>query len=102
MAEYTEKTRLLERLTDYYNCAAMDYTKKLSVCTAADCLSIVKKAPVADVVKVVHGEWIYKGIADMCSVCGRWLVIEQASADLNYCPNCGAKMDGERKDGDNK
>jgi predicted RNA-binding Zn-ribbon protein involved in translation (DUF1610 family) len=49
------------------------------------------------VVEVKHGKWIPKGIADKCSVCGRWLVIEQASADLNYCPHCGAKMDGERR-----
>lgn len=54
MAEYIERTRLLEILTDYYNCAAVDDTKPLSVCTAADCLSIVEGWPTADVVEVVR------------------------------------------------
>ena len=49
-----------------------------------------------DVVEVKHGMWIYKGISDWCSVCGRWLVIEQGTADMNYCPHCGAKMDGDK------
>lgn len=30
-----------------------------------------------------------------CSECGKW----NESVWLNYCPNCGAKMDGGKKDG---
>lgn len=54
----------------------------------------------ADVVPVVHGQWInaYPDIEPnplfmygICSNCG----FEQGLSDkLNYCPNCGAKMDG--------
>ena len=51
----------------------------------------------ANVVEVRHGKWISHGIAAVCSVCQTEIVIEQYEEDLNYCPNCGAKMDG--KDG---
>ena len=46
--------------------------------------------PTVDAVEVVHGRWI-DGMR--CSECGQvdW-------TKPNYCPNCGAKMDGERKD----
>jgi len=54
----------------------------------------------ADAVPVVHGKWEVKGQDVYCSVCGaesayNWF---GASKFSNYCPNCGAKMDGERKD----
>lgn len=56
----------------------------------------------ADVVKVKHGEWLWnKGCTYdespyYCSLC-----IEGGSVygGDNYCPNCGAKMDGEKKEG---
>lgn len=54
--------------------------------------------PAADVVEVKHGEWKQDGIAAVCGVCQSYIVIEQYEKELNYCPNCGAKMDG--KDGD--
>lgn len=95
MAEYIEKTRLLERLTDYYNCAAMDYTIKLSVCTAADCLSIVKKAPVADVVEVVR--------CSECKYFGKELKQGKHSClnyQLPYCLENDYCSYGERKDDD--
>ena len=47
-----------------------------------------------------HGRWM--NIPDkpewgqkMCSVCGDYFCCQ-----ANYCPNCGAKMDGERRDDD--
>ena len=51
--------------------------------------------PAADVATVRHGRWndSLARIAPYCSVCGhshRCLI-----RTPNYCPNCGAKMDGE-------
>lgn len=71
--------------------------------------------PAIDAVPVKHGEWLpYEfctdGTWDKCSVCGvahrtrskytgyidgKEYTIQDR---MNYCPNCGAKMDGERKD----
>ena len=46
-----------------------------------------------EVAEVKHGWWLQNG---MCSEC---LVIPDTS-HKGYCPNCGAKMDGKRKDGE--
>ena len=48
-----------------------------------------------DAVEVVHGRWkTYSDIA-VCNLCNSHVVAEQGTAELNYCPNCGAKMDGD-------
>ena len=47
----------------------------------------------ADVAPVVHGRWIMHddefGLTCECSACHI-----ETMGDGNYCPNCGAKMDG--------
>ena len=62
---------------------------------------LINEMPIIDAVEVVHGRWIdaYPDIEPnpmfmygICSECG----FEQGiSKYLNYCPNCGAKMDLE-------
>lgn len=64
---------------------------------------------VADgVVEVRHGEWIlkrtgrYGQFQAWCTACGQKKngIGGIASNQVKpYCPNCGAKMDGKRKDG---
>lgn len=56
----------------------------------------IEALPAADVAPVVHGAWQVTDRFKAYSVCG------YAFARLlpdKYCPHCGAKMDGERKDG---
>ncbi len=58
--------------------------------------------PAADVVEVRHGRWIkIEGLSSdyCCSECNKqwWTPFPE---EMHYCPNCGAKMDGERKGGD--
>ena len=56
------------------------------------------EAPTVDAVEVVHGRWEYnRGAAPSeksyyCSVC---ISGESDYGTDNYCPNCGAKMDGD-------
>ena len=54
--------------------------------------------PAADVAPVVHGEWKCRGDCGVteCSACG-WS-IEEYVGDYDYCPVCGAKMDGGDSD----
>ena len=68
--------------------------------------TIVAKAPTVDAVEVVHGRWIQDVVEGFspftdspiwidvmqCSVCKEYF---DASHPKNYCPNCGAKMDGD-------
>ena len=61
----------------------------------------IESVPSADVKKNEHGYWIYH-ISDVfpadstmeCSVCHEHESV--LLAHDNYCPNCGAKMDGEQ------
>lgn len=55
---------------------------------------IVHTVPAADVAPVVHGRWIpVDGGQHKCSRCHT--VRKTDVARDHYCPNCGAKMDGE-------
>ena len=58
----------------------------------------IRDAATIDAVPVVHGRWEEADDGDgaVCSVCGEdfcnvYLEVER----FNYCPNCGAKMDGK-------
>lgn len=61
----------------------------------------IDKAPTVDAVEVVHGRWVnpyinrYGHPCHCCSICG----FKASYQDKNYCPNCGAKMDGANDDG---
>lgn len=67
--------------------------------------TLLEKLPRVEAVEVVHGRWKFLDIDgwwfDECSICGNTTPNRDGSPpDWNYCPNCGAKMDGERKDND--
>ena len=60
-------------------------------------LSLINESPTADVAEVKRGEWkeAEDGDGIVCSVCGSdfcTLVLDVYG--YNYCPNCGAKMEG--------
>ena len=63
-------------------------------------------APTVEAVEVVHGRWELHGNDDdcgcsyFCSNCHEsyeedWFYVHGQYRHLNYCPNCGAKMDGD-------
>lgn len=69
-------------------------------CDLAECDKWFYKEPPS--VPVKHGKWVDRCVRDWhCSECGK-KVPRQVYFDgycyddkLNYCPNCGARMDGE-------
>ena len=90
MTEYIERSYIRKMAM-----LEMAYTMETET-DAAVVLRMIDDAPAADVTPVVHGAWQVTDRFKACSVCG------YAFARLlpdKYCPNCGAKMDGERKDG---
>lgn len=62
----------------------------------------IEALPAADVAPVVHGRWAHLGGDEWCCpVCG-FVITTEGSWDKptkKCCEDCGAKMDGERKDG---
>lgn len=56
-------------------------------------LLVLSQAEPADVVEVVHGEWVLNDDQVYeCKDCG-YVPSFDGYTYFNYCPNCGAKMD---------
>ena len=63
---------------------------------------VIANAPTVDAVEVVHGHW-YKAPHHpyRCSNCGEMALLDmygESHYRSNFCPNCGAKMDGGNED----
>lgn len=90
MSRYINREDLLKNLKQF----APEHLTPLIV-------MLVEKQPTADVVEVKHG----RNIEDIpslfeCSLCG-WCDLDLYTSDTgiyNYCPNCGARMDGDTND----
>lgn len=54
---------------------------------------VLSHTPTAEAAPVVHGSWLRQTpFVSRCSVCA-----ELSTENGHYCPNCGAKMDEERR-----
>lgn len=66
----------------------------------AECdIDVITTAPAADVQPVKRGTWENTNTPNQlrCSNCEIIHFIAQyPHGEINYCPNCGAKMDGEQ------
>lgn len=42
-------------------------------------------------------QWIFNEMLGFpqCPVCKRWVHVCQGDMEMNYCPNCGERLDGE-------
>jgi hypothetical protein len=92
MAEYIKREALVHRLKSPY---LFNITQRI--------FDIISEIPAADVAPVVHGRWDDSGrytfpsgaTAVRCTNCGCALTeSEYRLNNWNYCPVCGAKMDG--------
>ena len=89
MAEYIEREYAIDAAVDvYYDTPDIDLSGEKFE-------DAILKIPAADVAPVRHGLWkSYTKNLRECSNCGYAVSIR-----YNYCPNCGAKMDGGVIDG---
>ena len=116
MSEYINRDTFLDRERTWYcdNCDRRKNSKGKTVyeigeapcraCNIGDVLDALEDYPAADVRPVVRGRWDDKPVAFFlkCSECGccvghRYDVFLDRG-ELNYCPNCGAQMQGDGKD----
>ncbi len=63
----------------------------------AEVRKLIEDAPTVDAVEVVHGRWKFACVHNgkphyKCTNCHHAFPF----ANVNYCPNCGAKMDGDK------
>ena len=123
MAEYIERETVhrLVRSLNRYIWKNPDKSKYRTTVDVDDVQFGIDKIPAADVVEVRHGEWIEDGYNDIpcvCSCCGaeaQYTSTFEETFDYDweenlcstgyeeireyirtpFCPNCGAKMDGD-------
>lgn len=96
MAEYIKREAAVKAVEKYglTNGVVWGRHTGLAICIASEIADI----PAADVAPVVRGRWIHDGRRIEsgidwchCSECGK---SDNFCARTNYCPNCGAKMEG--------
>lgn len=120
MTEYIDRESISEEIRKYYYKNPPNFSYGEGFDRGLDrAQRAILDAPAVDVAPVRHGRWImkhrhrggfhrYTGLDDLgeqhtitvderveyddryCSECGK----QSADNFLNYCPNCGAKMDG--------
>lgn len=92
MAEYIKKEDIEQKIQDGLNNLVFGHD-------AIEVLGMIYEMPAADVAPVRHGRWVHEHISEgyawvMCSECEAVIHKILINKRLNYCPNCGAKMDG--------
>ena len=105
----TEKRYIDANAFKIFLCKCCNILRPEEPCEPCDCnvLAVINEQPTVDAVEVVHGRWdeipnkymsvstkngFYSGHATNCSVCHE---VNPNAFKTNYCPNCGAMMDGD-------
>lgn len=95
MAEYIDRFALIDAMQSYQYDAGKD---------GFAIMALIGIQPAADVAQVVHGCFVHKGPRFAggvdwwrCSNCGG--LASGHETRFNYCPHCGARMDGGAEDG---
>lgn len=97
MAEYIDLEKLLAKIDEAFFETDPDGKEQIGV---LKCRAIIREIPTADVAPVVHGRFVHDGPRFVggvdwwhCSNCGG--LVSGAETRFDYCPHCGARMDGD-------
>lgn len=96
MAEYIELEAVMKTVKDGNH---SDFGRSMADLTSLR--EVLEDTPAADVAEVKHGkwkpcfeDWRNQIEGDECSVCG-FRQYGTSIRTYHYCPNCGARMDGD-------
>ena len=99
MSDYIDRDELIKHIKDLPTWLGDDSVGCAFYLTRA--ITSIENAPAADVQEIKHGKWklCYEDwrmqiAGDECSACG-FQHYGTCISHYYYCPNCGAKMDGE-------
>ena len=107
MAEYTNIDAFAEDIRSRFcnKCNNALLAINCGDCWVDKALLEIENAPTADVIEVRHGSWVSAtpsgGYDFYCSYCKEFAITYEDSNYreqyylTDYCPNCGAKMDGK-------
>ena len=105
MDEYIKREMALEAIDEYFRTTNPDGDEQIGVLKSR---RIIRTLPPADVDTVWHGRWIDKPLIKSfkhtnipvveCSECGIDFcdIINNHYFMYRFCPNCGARMDGDK------
>ena len=110
MDDFISREATIKRIKEVYCVSCNSYHGvRCRACGTGDAIDIIDDFPAADVAPVVHGRWIHSRYED-CSEQFELVKCSQCNHEAyamafyvrggNYCPNCGAKMDGGDSDED--
>lgn len=110
MTEYIERDALRQAVLEsqHDNSHPRGWAHIAHDCEHAHFVAMIDRFPAADVAPVMHARWIHSRYED-CSEQFELLKCSQCNHEAyamalyvrggNYCPNCGAKMDGGADNG---
>ena len=97
---YWSKIGCMEGLATRAAADALEAAEKRIAELSLDCELFQQKCMELGAQMPKEGEWIdLFGHDYKCSVCGEWYRMDGTpeQEDMNYCPNCGARMKGEQE-----
>lgn len=106
MAEYIEREALLKDIEESVVFTVRSGKPSLEIRGANAITDRIKSAPIADVVEVRHGKWETEEVTQEWDKVQRFahfhnnpnckfFYSDEAPRGHDYCPHCGAKMDGK-------
>ena len=98
--EYIEREALIKACKKIIQISWNETTAPVSWSHAyADFIDDIEEQPAADVAPVRHGRWLEvrekRLFGEHYFLCSNCKSRNGLMIPFNYCPNCGAKMDGE-------
>ena len=87
MAEYIDRNALIEHIKKD---PLFDLVEQYGI------TGVIESFPAADAQPVKHGQWILDNPQYLVSHCSECRCFNSIGYKWKYCPNCGARMDGNK------